>query len=153
MNETLINKSAKLHSIAPQFVVPDVVKTAEYYRDVLGFKIHGYWLDPPVYSIVSRDGVEIHLGKGDTNVAQGNTKRRKDGLDAYIFVHGIDELFEEFRQRHADLLTKNGPVDSEYKQREIVIRDCNGFVIGFGDNSSFVDKDIINSKKLTISKK
>ncbi len=27
----------------PQFTVPDVVRTAQYYRDVLGFQIAGYW--------------------------------------------------------------------------------------------------------------
>ena len=138
MNEPQVKSSVKLRAIAPQFVVPDVVKAAEYYRDVLGFKILGYWLDPPVYSIVTRDNVEIHFGKGDTNVPLGNVTRRKGGLDAYIFVKGVDELFEEFRQRRADLVTMEGPVDTDIGQREIVIRDCNGFVIAFGDDSNNV---------------
>jgi hypothetical protein len=43
--------------IAPQLVVPNVVATAEYYRDVLGFVINGYYLDPPVYTIVERNGI------------------------------------------------------------------------------------------------
>ncbi len=38
----------RFQSIVPQFTVPDVVRTAEYYRDVWGFKISGYWMDPPV---------------------------------------------------------------------------------------------------------
>jgi catechol 2,3-dioxygenase-like lactoylglutathione lyase family enzyme len=42
-------KKAKLLAIAPQLVVRDVVKTSEYYRDVLGFRIINYFLDPPVY--------------------------------------------------------------------------------------------------------
>ena len=136
MNEPQVKNSAKLRAIAPQFVVPDVIKTAEYYRDVLGFKILGYFLDPPVYAIVGRDNVEIHLGKGDTNIAQGNVTRRSGGLDAYIFVKGVDDLFEEFRQRQVDIV--EGPIDQIYGQREIMIRDCNGFTIGFGDDSSNV---------------
>jgi len=36
-----MSEPAKLTQIAPQFVVPDVVKAAEYYRDFLGFKILG----------------------------------------------------------------------------------------------------------------
>ena len=136
MNEPQVKNSAKLRAIAPQFVVPDVIKTAEYYRDVLGFKILGYFLDPPVYAIVGRDNVEIHLGKGDTNIAQGNVTRRSGGLDAYIFVRGVDDLFEEFRQRQVDIM--EGPIDQIYGQREIMIRDCNGFTIGFGDDSSNV---------------
>ena len=136
MNEPQVKKLAKLRAIAPQFVVPDVIKTAEYYRDVLGFKILGYFPDPPVYAIVGRDNVEIHLGKGDTNIAQGNVTRRSGGLDAYIFVKGVDDLFEEFRQRQVDIV--EGPIDQIYGQREIMIRDCNGFTIGFGDDSSNV---------------
>ena len=138
MNDPERENPATLRSIAPQFVVPDVVKTAEYYRDVLGFKLLGYWRDPPVYSIVARDSVEIHFGKGDSNVPRGNVTRRKGGLDAYIFVHGVDALFEDFRQRKADLVTNEGPVDTEIGQREIVIRDCNGFVIAFGDDGSII---------------
>ena len=136
MNEPQVKNSAKLRAIAPQFVVPDVIKTAEYYRDVLGFKILGYFPDPPVYAIVGRDNVEIHLGKGDTNIAQGNVTRRSGGLDAYIFLKGVDDLFEEFRQRQVDIV--EGPIDQIYGQREIMIRDCNGFTIGFGDDSSNV---------------
>jgi catechol 2,3-dioxygenase-like lactoylglutathione lyase family enzyme len=44
-------KVAQLKMISPQFVVPDVKVAAEYYRDVFGFKILGYFLEPPVYAI------------------------------------------------------------------------------------------------------
>jgi hypothetical protein len=33
--------------IAPVFLVKDVVKSAEYYRDFLGFLFDRYWGDPP----------------------------------------------------------------------------------------------------------
>jgi len=36
----------KVIGIAPQIIVPDVVKTAEYYRDILGFTLIGYFMDP-----------------------------------------------------------------------------------------------------------
>jgi len=50
----------------PQFPVPDVVQTAEYYRDVLGFHVAGDWdgervhqdpTRPAVFGIVERDVV------------------------------------------------------------------------------------------------
>ena len=58
--------------MVPQFTVPDLVRTAEYYRDVLGFKIDGYWdgqhaslapANPPVFAIVSRDGVQLFFNR------------------------------------------------------------------------------------------
>src|SRR2546422_735188 len=33
----------RFEAAVPQFTVPDLVRTAEYYRDVLGFRIAGYW--------------------------------------------------------------------------------------------------------------
>ncbi|MEE1945183.1 VOC family protein [Pedobacter sp. KR3-3] len=58
-------KKARLIGIAPQLVVNDVVKTAAYYGDVLGFNLIGYFLDPPVYAMVERDGFQLHFAKAD----------------------------------------------------------------------------------------
>ncbi len=52
MAEPQTTAAAVCRMISPQFVVPDVVAAAEYYRSVLGFRILGYFLDPPVYAIV-----------------------------------------------------------------------------------------------------
>ena len=130
MNELQITSLARLKGIAPQFVVPDVVKTADYYRGVLGFKILGFFLDPPVFAMVGRDEVEIHFGKRDRETGDPNESKRKDGLDAYIWVTDVDEILKELRDRGADVV--EGPVDRSYGNREIVVRDCNGFKLAFG---------------------
>ena len=49
----LARTSIRFDSVVPQFTVPDVVHTAQYYRDVLGFEIAGYW-----------DGQQVHLDVG-----------------------------------------------------------------------------------------
>lgn len=56
---------SKFTGVAPQFVVPDVVVAAEFYREKLGFEILGYFHDPPVFAMVKRGMAEIHLGKAD----------------------------------------------------------------------------------------
>ena len=38
-----IETTIRFVAAVPQFAVPDLVQTAEYYRDVLGFQIAGYW--------------------------------------------------------------------------------------------------------------
>lgn len=122
----------KLKKIAPQFVVPDVVKTAEYYRDQLGFNILGYFADPPVYAMVARDEVEIHFGKADGSRTQVNESVRKGlGSDAYIWVSDIDQLFEELSGKNVEIL--EGPVKRIYESTEVVIKDCNGFQLVFAD--------------------
>ncbi len=52
MTITSATASTRLKGIAPQFVVPDVVRSAEHYRDTLGFTIADYFGDPPVFAIV-----------------------------------------------------------------------------------------------------
>ena len=63
--ETSVKPAVRLTTISPQFVVPDVIAAAEYYRDILGFRISGYFPDPPVFAMVARDTAEIHFGKAD----------------------------------------------------------------------------------------
>lgn len=123
-------KKAELKSIAPQFVVPDVVATAEYYRDVLGFNILGYWAEPPVYSMVARDGVEIHFGKAESAGASNSTVR-SGSFDVYIWVTDVEAIFDELTATGADIL--EGPVKRIYESTEVVVRDLNGFHLVFAD--------------------
>ena len=94
MSEVENKNQAQLKSIAPQFTVPDVIAAAEYYRDILGFRILGYFGQPPVFSIVARDGVEIQLGRSDPTAGPAhNSVQREDGLDAYVWVSDVDSLY------------------------------------------------------------
>ena len=122
---------SKLTGLAPQFVVLDVVKTAEYYRDKLGFDILGYFADPPVYAMVRRDTAEIHFGKADAEKVQMNEMvRRGLGTDAYIFVSDINELYREFVENGVEIT--EGPIKRIYDCVEVTVRDCNGFQLVFG---------------------
>lgn len=119
----------RFQSVVPQFTVPDVVRTAEYYRDVLGFRIAGYWQDPPVFAIVGRDGVEVFFNQAEGSEVR--TGRTQGAYDAYIHVTGVDALAGELRGRGAAIL--DGPETRVYGQRELVVRDCNGLVLAFGE--------------------
>ena len=121
----------KMIGIAPQIVVPDVTKTAEYYRDVLGFRIIGYFLNPPVYAMVEKDGVQIHFAKSDSTEVNVNEYIRKGTTDFIIWVPEIDAFFEELNSRGADIV--EGIVKRVYGSREFIVRDCNGHKILFGD--------------------
>jgi catechol 2,3-dioxygenase-like lactoylglutathione lyase family enzyme len=133
--------TVRVVAVVPQFAVPDLVRTEEYYRDVLGFQIAGYWDGkrasltpdpPPVFAIVRRDQVEVFFNRADQPGA--GTGRAQGGYDAYLRVIGIDALAEELRTRGADIL--EGPEDRVYGQRELVVRDCNGLALAFGEDTS-----------------
>lgn len=130
MTETSVKSAVRLTTISPQFVVPDVVAAAEYYRDVLGFRILGYFLDPPVFAMVARDTAEIHFGKAnDGSVPAPNNSRRSDGLDAYIWVNDLDPLHAELKARGAKIV--EAPVLRVYKCYEMVVEDNFGFRLCF----------------------
>jgi uncharacterized glyoxalase superfamily protein PhnB len=116
-------------SIAPSFVVSDVVATAEYYRDVLGFKILSYFGDPPVFAMVGRGGVEIHFGKADAEPQRSNLELRKISSDAYVWVDDVEELFTELTASGAEII--EGPTRRIYDCVEMEVRDCNGFKLVF----------------------
>ena len=118
--------------LAPQFVVADVVQTAEFYRDKLGFEILGFFADPPVYAMVRRNSAEIHFGKADSEQIQMNEMvRRGLGTDAYIFVTDVNALYQEFVEKGVEIT--DGPIKRVYDCVEITIKDCNGFQLVFGE--------------------
>ncbi|MEO5860713.1 MAG: VOC family protein [Pyrinomonadaceae bacterium] len=116
-------------SVAPSFVVADPVVTAEYYRDVLGFEILGYFGEPTVFAMVARGGVEFHFGKAEAEPQRTNLELRKISSDAYIWVDDVEELFEELTASGADIIA--GPIHQIYDCIELEVRDCNGFKLVF----------------------
>lgn len=125
----------------PQFAVADLVPTTEYYRDVLGFQIAGYWDGesvsqspdtPPVFAIVWRDQVQVFFNLADQPNVHSDLD--KGGPDVYLRVTGIDALADELRASGADIL--DGPEDRTYGQRELVVKDCNGLILCFGEDTS-----------------
>jgi catechol 2,3-dioxygenase-like lactoylglutathione lyase family enzyme len=120
----------EFQSAVPQFTVQDVVRTAEYYREVLGFEIDGYWADPPVFAIVRRGAVQVFF-----SLARGSevrTGRPPGAYDAYFYVTEVDALANELRGRGAEIV--EGPVTRMYPQRELVVRECNALVLTFGES-------------------
>jgi uncharacterized glyoxalase superfamily protein PhnB len=122
----------EFYRLAPQFVVPDVVRSAKYYRDKFGFEILGYFLDPPVFAIVRRDGAEIHFGRSDKGEVKINDSVRLGlGTDAYIFVSDIQALFDELTSSGANIV--EGPIKRPYDRTEITVKDEDGYQIVFGE--------------------
>jgi catechol 2,3-dioxygenase-like lactoylglutathione lyase family enzyme len=133
--------TVRFEGAVPQFTVPDVVRTTEYYRDVLGFQISGYWDGervsfaadpPPVFAIVWRDEVQVFFNRADQ--PDGRRRRAEGAPDIYLRVIGVDALAEELRTRGADII--DGPEDRVYGQRELVVTDCNGLILCFGEDTS-----------------
>jgi catechol 2,3-dioxygenase-like lactoylglutathione lyase family enzyme len=115
------------------FLVDDVFATAEFYRDVLGFTFDEFFGVPPSFVMVQRDDVNImfrQVRPPRTPVARPNRTVMDETFDTYVYVSNVDQLAAELRAKKADIV--EGPVDRIYDMRELLVRDCNGYVIAFG---------------------
>jgi uncharacterized glyoxalase superfamily protein PhnB len=121
---------ARFHSVNPHFVVQDVVAAAEYYRDVFGFKILGYFWDPPVFAMVGRDNVVLQFGKIDHGkTVAPNKARREEALDAYIWVDDVDALYAELKEKGVKIL--EAPKQQVWDCYEFALEDAFGFRLVF----------------------
>ena len=82
-----------------------------------------------MFAIVRRDQVQVFFNRADQSEVR--TGRAEGAYDAFLQVTGVDALAAELRARGADIL--DGPEDRVYQQRELVIRDCNGLILAFGE--------------------
>jgi uncharacterized glyoxalase superfamily protein PhnB len=117
-----------LTASAPVFVVQDVPQSLAHYRDVLGFRVEFTYGEPTFYAGVERDRVLIHLQ------AARESKRAPGHSALYVFVTGLDALYEELEGRGARV--GDPPKDYPYGMRDFDLRDLDGNQLSFGMESS-----------------
>ncbi len=120
-------------SIAPYFIVDDVVATANDYRDRLGFRYDRFWGDPPAFCMVWRSGVVIMLAQVErTGLIRPNRTIEREGgaWDAYVWVDDADALLAEFRSKGVTIA--RDVCDQPYGCRDFEIDDHNGYRLCFG---------------------
>jgi catechol 2,3-dioxygenase-like lactoylglutathione lyase family enzyme len=123
---------ARLTRVSPGFAVADVFATAEYYRDVLGFRFDQIWGNPPSFVMLDRDDARLMIKQVAPEALPTPARRRSnEQIDAYIYTNDANTLAEELRGKGADII--EGPIDRQiYPGRELIVRDCDGRVICFG---------------------
>jgi len=123
----------RVRAIAPFFLVADVTKAAEHYRDKLGFTIIGYFFeDPPVFAMVGRDDRIVMLSLAEGSRGGSNRGHKGEALDAYLWVDDVDALYAEFQRSGADIVAP--PQRRIYGMKELEVRDLDGYVICFGED-------------------
>ena len=123
----------RVTAIAPYFLVADVVRAAEHYRDVLGFRIVAYFFEtPPVFAMVGRDDLIIMLHLMTGTRGGSNRGHHQDGIDAYLWTDDADALFAELKSKGADIVSP--PQLRIYGMKEFEVRDLDGYVLCFGED-------------------
>ena len=123
----------RIGGIAPEFLVVDVTKAAEHYRDKLGFRIVGYFFEvPPVFAMVGRDDQIIMLSLAEGSRGGSNRSHKREAIDAYLWVDDVDALYSELQQSGAEIIMT--PTLRSYAMKEIEVRDLDGYILCFGQD-------------------
>jgi len=123
----------KLVNVAPVLVSPDVRRTAEYYRDVLGFELVENYESNEPFATLYRDSVEFVVVQAARGQVESNAARYGAAYDAYIdpeTLAGVDLLYDELRGKGAQIV--DAPAPTPYGSYEFVLEDIDGRRIGIG---------------------
>jgi len=103
----------------PVYPVADVAASIEWYSRVFGFeaRIVNPPDDVPVYAVLYRDGVSIHLLRKD-EAPHGLTSP----VQAQFWVdEGLDELFLQVKALNVEII--HGPENRPWGHREFMVAD------------------------------
>jgi uncharacterized glyoxalase superfamily protein PhnB len=120
---------------APYFPVRDVTAAARHYETVFGFGCEYAGGEPPQFAIVARDGfaVMLRLVSADDEIVPN--ERQGGTWDAFFWVDDAQALFDELTSRGAAVVY--APViRDEYRMKEFAVRDRDGYVLGFGQDTA-----------------
>jgi len=125
-----MSQTSQLLRSAPYFPVFDVAPSVAYYEDVLGFRREYVAGTPPVFAILSRDGLPIMLRLVPPQERITPNEKQGGTWDAFFWVRDVRALHAELSARGAEIVY--GPVVQEYHMEEFAVRDRDGHVLGFG---------------------
>ena len=123
----------KLVGSAPILLVSDVVASAHYYRDKLGFAYDRFWGEPPSFCILWRDNYHVMLSRVEDGKQIVPHYKIVDKMwNIYFWVDDVESLYKELEQRGAKI--DYGLCDQPYGCREFGVQDLDGYDIAFGQD-------------------
>lgn len=117
--------AAKMSTWAFVLAVPNLQRSTEYFRDVLGFQV--LWEDAAEWRLLERDGVRVMLGDCPNDMRPADLGSHS--WFGYIDVDDVDGLRSDLMSRGAECST---PIDRPYGMREIVVTTLDGHRVVFG---------------------
>jgi catechol 2,3-dioxygenase-like lactoylglutathione lyase family enzyme len=119
-----------LEAISPFFIVADVPRAVQFYREALDFELR--FSEPerdPFFAIVGRDGVQIFL-KGSAAAQPNCTRQCWAPWDAFVYVADPDALAGELASRYVAF--HKTIRDRDDGLRGFELQDPDGYVLFFG---------------------
>lgn len=123
----------KFQTMRPMLETDDLKQTIDFYTQLLGFTCEGCYPDfeNPVWtSLHHQDGMAIMF-----TVRNAHSIYPKPSLSGslYFNTENVDKVWHELK----DKAPVEYPIETfDYGMREFAIRDCNGYLLQFGQDMS-----------------
>ena len=125
---------ARLLTHAPILLVRDVVATAHYWRDQVGFTYDRFWGEPPGFVILKRDGLHLMCQQAPADhVIVPHWQVCDKMWNVYFWVDDVEALYHELITERG-VKADYGLCDQPYGVREFGIQDLDGHDIAFGQD-------------------
>lgn len=111
--------------VVPMIHVPDVRATVDWYEG-MGFTVINTYDDGGEglsFAILSFGNSEVMFSSG----GQPSARDRRE-VDLYVYSDNVDDLYARIKDR---LDVVEGPHDTFYGMREVIVRDLNRFWVTF----------------------
>jgi len=112
------------------FPTPDMLKTAAFYEQKMGFTVVQYMNAAEPHICLYRDTTEIILTQSNKQQVIPNRELYGYGYDAYFITKNQEELQREFISSNVKIVRSLG--DTDYNNREFVVEDIDGRWLAFG---------------------
>ncbi len=118
----------KFNNLRPMLETENLRETIKFYSELLGFKCAGLFPDAenPVWACLHKDNVEIMF-----TLRNEHSIFAKPTMTGSIYINpeNVDEVWEHLK----DKAVIEYPIENfDYGMREFAIRDCNGYLVQFG---------------------
>lgn len=112
------------------FPTPDIIRTAKFYEEKLGFQAAQYLDTVEPHICLYRDATEIILTKSNGQAVVPNRKLYGYGYDAYFITENQTQLQQEFNDLNVKIIRPL--INTDYNNKEFVIEDIDGRWLAFG---------------------
>jgi catechol 2,3-dioxygenase-like lactoylglutathione lyase family enzyme len=112
------------------FPTLDIIKTADFYEQMMGFKAVKYLDADEPHICLYRDTTEIILTKTNGQKVIPNRELYGYGYDAYFITKNKEELQKEFLNSNVKIVRLLNSTD--YNNKEFVVEDIDGRWLAFG---------------------
>lgn len=144
-----MKKKVRFTNICPVFPVQNILKTTEYYVNVLEFKYAKHFDKKDKFATIYRDSIEIVLVEKSKGDIESNKSKYGNGFDAYIntdSIEGIDIVYQDYKAKGVNIISE--PQLTDYGSYEFVFQDIDGRNIGIGliadKKKYFENSDFLN---------